>query len=226
LICENAGCKQMPGKSKPNTKADTQCVAEPAARATAKAEAKPAAKTHAMPAIPADEALSILRETRGVSTWTAPDMATSLKISAAEAKQVIAVLEMQGYVNQFKPDEFMTTFAGESTSGSKPPRYARERIEEALAMLRSRIAEINRASSAPFRITEAVAFGDFLSDRTRFQSVEVGIRLEPRKPAAISIVKKGATRQFLRQLRDKVGVVQFRPYEEWMSARSHRNLLR
>jgi len=154
-------------------------------------------------------------------------MAHSLKIGLADAKQVITVLEMQGYVNQFKLDEFTTTFAGESISGSQLPRYTGVRIDEALRTLRTRIAEINRDSGALFRITQAVAFGDFLSERTRFQPVEIGIELEPRKSAAISVIRKGATRQqFLRQLRDKVTVIQFRPYEEWMSARSHRNLLR
>jgi hypothetical protein len=179
-----------------------------------------------LPLIPADEAFSFLRETRGVSTWTARDMADSLKISLPDAKHVIAVLEMQGYVNQFKPDEFMTTFAGESISSSKPPRYTRERIEEALEALRQRIAETNRDSGAPFRVTHAVAFGDFLGDRTRFQTVEIGIQLEPRRPSAISIVKRAATRQqFLRQLREKVPIIQLRPYQDWMGARTHRNLL-
>jgi hypothetical protein len=197
-----------------------------AAKPAVRPGATPATKSHALSSIPADEALSFLRETRGVSTWTAHDMANSLKIGLAEAKQVITVLEMQGYVKQFKPDEFITTFAGESISGSQLPRFTSVRIDEALRTLRTRIAEINRDSGAPFRITQAVAFGDFLSERARFQPVQIGIELEPRKSAAISVVTKGATRQqFLRQLRDKVTVVQFRPYEEWMSARGHRNLL-
>jgi len=214
----------MPRKSKP--KPETPPVAKAAPTGT-RAGTRPASKTAPLPAIPAEAALSFLRETRGLSTWSARDMANPLNISLAEAKQVIAVLKMQGYVNQFKPDEFMTTFAGESISGSKPPRYTRERIERALETLCKRIAQINRDSGAPFRITQAVAFGDFLSDRTRFQPVEIGVELEPRKSAAISIVRKGATRQqFLRQLRDKLAVIQFRPFEPWMTARTHRNLLR
>lgn len=210
-------------------------------RAKRKTESEPIAKSlasrgkvqtkhppkHALPSIPADQALSFLRETRGISTWTARDMANSLRIGGGEAKRAIAVLEMQGYVNPFKSDQFMTTSAGESVSHSQAPRYTRDRIDRALAVLRSRIAEINRDDGAPFRITQAVAFGDFLSERTRFQPVEIGIQLQPRKPAAISIARKGATReQFLKQLRDKAAVVQFRRYQTWMSARSHQNLLR
>jgi hypothetical protein len=38
--------------------------------------------------------------------------------------------------------------------------------------------QINRDASAPFKITAAVAFGDFLiSDRPRVQAADVGIRL-------------------------------------------------
>jgi hypothetical protein len=175
----------------------------------------------------AGEALSFLRETRGLSTWTARDLASSLGIRLAEARRVIAALEMQGYVHRAPSNQWMTTFAGESVSQSRPPRYTRERIEQALTTLSQRIAEINRDSGAPFRITQAIAFGDFLRERVRFQPVEVGIELEPRKPAAISIVPKHQTRQqFLRQLRGKGGVIQFRRYEAWMRARSRRNLLR
>jgi len=143
---------------------------------------KNATKGSSLPSIPAAEALSFLRDTRGVSTWTARDMAESLKVSVAEAKRVIAVMEMQGYVNRFKADEWMTTSAGETVSGSKPPRYTRESIEKALSGLAARMEGTNRDASAPYQITRAVAFGDFFSNRTRLQAAEVGILLEERTP--------------------------------------------
>ena len=74
-------------------------------------------------------------------SWTTRDMAKSLRISAVAAKQIIPVLRLEGYV---KPgdagDEWITTEAGEAVSGSKPPRYKREAIEQALSSLRDRIA--------------------------------------------------------------------------------------
>lgn len=191
-----------------------------------KPEAKTSSKGHGQPSLPAAAALSFLRETRGLSTWTARDMARALKITLAEANQVIAAFEMQGYVNRLHGEEWMTTFAGEIVSASTPPRYTRERIDEALSSLRDRIAETNRDAEASYRITQAVAIGDFPSDRTRSQSAEIGVALEPRKPAAISIVKKRQTEmQFLRQLRGKSALFRFRPYEPWMRARTHRDLL-
>jgi hypothetical protein len=184
--------------------------------------------TGAVPPIPAAEALSFLRETRGVSTWCGSDLARALKISEGAAKQVAAVLELQGYVKRIKGDEWMTTLPGEDVSGSKMPRYTRERVEEALSALRTRIAEINRESSAPFKITEAVAYGDFLSDRPRIQSAEVGIQLLRRKPGGLvadSAVEQSAQQEFLKQLKTKGGVVHIRPFEKWMADRAHRNLL-
>jgi DNA-binding MarR family transcriptional regulator len=105
---------------------------------------KAAAEAHAIASMPAAEALSFLRDTRGVSTWTASDLAESLKIGVADAKHVIAVLELQGYVKRADNDEWMTTLSGEEVSGSKIPRYRRERIERALDELRTRIAGLNR----------------------------------------------------------------------------------
>jgi hypothetical protein len=216
--------------------------------------AKAATKGSSLPSIPAAEALSFLRDTRGASTWTPRDMAEALKIGAAEAKQVIAVMEMQGYVSQFKGDEWMTTFAGETVSGSKPPRYTRERIEKALADLSTRMEEVNRDVTASYTITQAVAYGDFLGDRTRLQAAEVGVLLEERTPpkrivdqAAKSkgresgrakrekltpdveptapTKKRETQKQFLAKLRGKGGILHISQYEDWMTARSHRDLI-
>ncbi|HEY6442547.1 MAG TPA: hypothetical protein VIY66_04330 [Candidatus Acidoferrales bacterium] len=178
-----------------------------------------------VPAIPAEEALSFLRETRGVTTWTVRDMADALKIGVADAKRVIPILELQGYVKPAGANEWMTTLSGEDVSGSKPPRFTRERVAQALDDLRGRIADINRDSKSPYKITEAVAFGDFLSDRPRVQSAEAGIRLERRGTGADDAWSGVQQRDFLRQLHARGGVIQVRPYEPWMRERRHRNLL-
>lgn len=180
----------------------------------------PAKKTE-VPSIPAEAALSFLRGTRGVTTWTARDMADALKIGVADAKRVIPILELQGYVKPAGANEWMTTLSGEDVSGSKPPRFTRERVAQALEDLRRRVAEINRDSKAPYKITKAVAFGDFLSDRPRVQSAEVAISLERRGSGA----DDAGERDFLRQLHTKGGVIQVRPFEPWMRERTHRSLL-
>ena len=49
-----------------------------------------------MPAIPVDEVMSFLRETRSALTWSEKEMADSLNISQAEAGRVIDLLATAG----------------------------------------------------------------------------------------------------------------------------------
>src|SRR5579859_407801 len=122
----------------------------------------------ALPSIPAEAALSFLKDTKGTLTWSLRDLIASLKIGRPEAEQVLAVLQAQGYVQPRAKDQFLTTPAGETVSGAKPPRFTRERIEQALDDLRTRIQQNNKDPRSQFRVTDAVAFGDFLlPDRSR-----------------------------------------------------------
>ena len=57
---------------------------------------------------------------------------------------------------------------------SKPPRFTRESIDKALSDLRERIRGTNNDPNALYKITNAVAFGDFLTDPPQVQSANVG----------------------------------------------------
>jgi hypothetical protein len=176
----------------------------------------------------APAAFSFLKEMRGMATWTVADISKSLKLGASDAKQVLAMLELQGYVKQTGAHEWITTFSGEAVSGSKPPRYTLERVEAALAALQQQIAEINKDSKSPYRISQAMAFGDFLHQRARVQAAEVGIQLDRRVKGnedSRSASERKAEREFLKQLQQKGGGVHVRAFEEWMSKRTHRALL-
>jgi hypothetical protein len=49
----------------------------------------------------------------------------------------MALLAAQGYVQRASgTDEWMTTPAGESVSGAKPPRFTRESVEQAVESLK------------------------------------------------------------------------------------------
>jgi|ERR1700677_4219643 ribosomal protein S25 len=178
--------------------------------------------------VSAAAAFSFLKETKGLLTWTPSDLAKSLKISLAEAKQVLAALEIQGYIKQHGTGEWLTTLAGETVSGAKTPRFTPESIEEALAALRSRIKLVNQDPKAPYKITDAAAFGDFLSAQARAQAADVGIQLVRRKSEGGEHSKKEqmARLAFLKQLRGKTQMLNIVPYQEWMGSRSHRSLLR
>ena len=130
------------------------------------------------PSIPAEAALSFLKDTKGTTTWSVRDLADTLKITLRDAGQVIALLAAQGYVQSASTDEWKTTPSGESVSGAKHPRFKPESVEQAIESLKERIKQVNKDPKAVFRVTDAVAFGDFLlKEHTRVQAAEVGIGL-------------------------------------------------
>jgi hypothetical protein len=183
-----------------------------------------------LPSIPAEAALSFLKDTKGATTWSVRDLTDVLNISRRGAEQVIALLAAQGYVQRASgTDEWMTTPSGETVSGAKPPRYTSESVEQAVESLKERIKQVNQDLKATFRVTDSIAFGDFLfKDRTRVQAADVAIGLTPRgeaggEPGSAPVAR--AERQFLRQLRGRTALLHVRSYADWMSKRSHRKLL-
>ena len=182
----------------------------------------------AKPSLPAAALLSFLKETRGATTWTTHDFAKTLGLTRAAANQAIAILEMQGYAKPSgSKDEWITTPQGESVSDSKFPRYSRTTLKHSLDSFADHLKRVNEDSSAPYRIADAVAFGDFLSDRARVQAADIGIRLASRDSAAAPNSAGEQARQaaFLRQLRGRTPLINLLPYADWMGARTHRNLL-
>lgn len=180
-----------------------------------------------VPLLPAAELLSFLKQTHGI--WTERELSKALNLSSADTKQAMAVLQLQGYVEPAgRSLKWRTTDEGRIVSGAKSPRFTREAIEQALSSLAERIRAINKDPESLYVISEAVAFGDFLSDQARVQAADVGIRLTPRKTNAEesgSAKERKAETEFLKQLRGKTALLHIQTYEDWMSARSHRKLL-
>src|ERR1700693_1296779 len=183
-----------------------------------------------MPSVPAAAVMSFLKDTRGLITWTTRDLAETLDISVSEAAKVIPIMEMQGYVKAAQgAREWFTTPAGQSVSGSRLPHYTPERVQAALAALKERIAAARKDFKSLFKISAAVAFGDFLSERPRVQAPDVGIELVKRKSdagARTSAYEAKARLAFLKQLRGKNTPLNVQLYQEWMSKRTHQKLLR
>ncbi|MGH9621328.1 MAG: hypothetical protein ACRD45_16675 [Bryobacteraceae bacterium] len=174
------------------------------------------------------ELLSFLKEVRGVHPWAEQDLANVLRIGLAQVKQAIAVLQLQGYIEPVgHAGKWRVTEHGEIISEAKPPRFTRQSIEDALAGIRDGIKAANEDQRAPYRIVEAVAFGDFLRDAVRVQAAEVGVRLEPKSVSAPieSAQEHRAELDFLKQLRGKTALLHVIPYEDWMSSRTHQRLL-
>jgi DNA-binding transcriptional MocR family regulator len=192
-----------------------------------RANSEPTTPGRMQPSIPAEAALSFLKDTKGTVTWSVRDLADTLKIGHREGEHIVALLAAQGYV-QPKQREWMTTPAGESVSDAKTPRFSRESVEQAVESLRERIKEVNKDSKAAFKITQAVAFGDFLlKDHPRVQAADMGIGLVQRGKVSDELRSAStakAERQFLRQLRGRTALLHIRTYADWMSKRSHLNL--
>ncbi len=170
--------------------------------------------------------MSFLRQTRSALTWREKEMADSLNIIKTEASRIIEVLEMQGYVKRSSADNsWMTTIDGETVSGSKPPRFDRERVERALADFKDRIAAVNRDRRAAFHVADAVAFGDFLLEVPRVQAAEVGLSLVARAPTDAPDHRASGEHEFLRFLSGKGRLLRLQTYQPWMSKRSHRRLI-
>jgi hypothetical protein len=180
--------------------------------------------------LPAAEVLSFLKDSRGTSTWTEQDLAQTLNLSPAEAKQALAVLQLEGYIEHtYRSSTWRTTEQGELVSGGKAPRFTRENVEQTLIELTDRIRSVNEDESSPFQINKAVAFGDFLTDRARVQAAEVGVELQRRTASAnddhIAATEHAYENAFLRQLRGRSPTIRIQRYAEWMSHRLHRRLL-
>lgn len=176
-----------------------------------------------LPKVPVAAVFSFLKDMRGAVNWSAEDLIRTLKLQKQEAEKILSVLQLQGYVHKSGEEEWLTTAAGESVSGSKPPRFARKAVEDALTKLSERIAEINKDRDSELKICEAVAFGDFLAERPKCQAADVGIELASKRSGAIGDEAQKA--DFLKELGRKKPYLHIGRYEKWMSERTHRGLL-
>ena len=190
---------------------------------------KSKSETQIMPAVPAAAVMSFLKDSRGLVSWTSRDLAETLGIATAEAAKVVSIMEMQGYIKSAQGGrELFTTGEGQTVSGSKLPHFTIERVEKALTALKERIGAVRKDFKALFKISKAVAFGDFLAERARVQAADVGIELVKRKAddaQAHSATENKERLAFLKQLRGKNTPLNVQPYQEWMSKRSHRKLV-
>jgi hypothetical protein len=197
----------------------------PGRKSSKREEPSQATATGTVRELPAAEIMSFLQEIGTSTTWTETDLAKSLKIESPRAKEVLSVLQLQGYIEPAGTSgKWRTTDAGALVSGTKPARYTRESVEAALISLIDRIRAVNDDRGAGFTIDEAVAFGDILSDKPRVQSANVGVRLTPREDEPETVAAKHIA-GFLKELRGKSALLHLQLYEPWMSARSHRKLI-
>ena len=154
-------------------------------------------------------------------TWTADQLVATLNVSELDANEILTVLQAQGYIVKTESGEWSTTASGQAVSGSRQPRLQCHGVDGAVSALFDRIAAINRDSNSEFRVTEAVAYGDFLLGRKNCQAADVGIELMRLRASA----GKGNSNDFLQHLGGKSLFLNIQPHQKWMSDRAHRRLL-
>lgn len=178
-----------------------------------------------LPSVSSAAVFSFLKDARGALTWKVHELQDCLKIAAKNAQEVLAILQMQGYIQQRDDsDEYLTTASGEAVSGSKLPRMKLESVEEALSTIADRIAAINRDSRAKFSIRKVVAFGGFLHKRPQVQAADIGVMLTRQPPISEKENDDEEERTFVKQLQAKNRFIHVQRYQPWMSERTHRKL--
>jgi hypothetical protein len=190
---------------------------------------KPGTTTPSQTTVPAAQVMSFLRDVHSSLTWTEQDFAELMNVSKDQTKAALGMLQLAGYVEPVEKPRWRTTDQGRQIAGGKTPRFTSESMEKALGELQERITLLNSDQSVTYRVTRAVAFGDFLGDRVRVQAAEVGIELQPRASGETdkreSVTSRSQEKALLKRLQGHSTPLRVQQYEPWMSNRSHRDLM-
>jgi hypothetical protein len=183
-----------------------------------------------MPAIAAPALLSFLKQVSAEASWDKKRIAEILRVTAAEAGQIAATLELLGYAESVRgaKNGWRNTQQGNAVAGAKPPRFNRDSVVEALNELRARAEQFNSDAASRFRVTGLAAFGDFLDKHDKAQAADVGVALEPVQAGELA---PGAAMEHKREedvlghLRARSPLMHLYLMEDWMRRRSHLELL-
>jgi hypothetical protein len=95
------------------------------------------------------------------------DLTACLQIGMQQAKEVISVLQLEGYIEPAgTTTKWRTTDAGRTVSGAKTDRFTGQ-CEAALNALHDRIHAMKADPNATHSLSKAVAFGDSLRELPR-----------------------------------------------------------
>jgi hypothetical protein len=130
----------------------------------------PNAEAHGMTAA---ELLSFLREAGGIRTWMETNLANALNVGLSQAREAIAVLQLQGYIEPVgNTSKWRVSDEGDFVSRTKPPRFTPKSVHDTVARFRDRIKAVTEDPDSAYKIVDAVAFGDFLGDAARVRCAQ------------------------------------------------------
>jgi hypothetical protein len=132
---------------------------------------------------PARYVRALLRRLR-LDSWTIKEVARLLKISEGQARRLVYVLRVLGYVEvvpEQRPGTWRNTMAGNAlANASAAPPMSRAEASRQLQQFLERVALVNADESLPHRVGKVVIFGSYLSDQQRIGDIDVAIRLDCR----------------------------------------------
>jgi len=165
---------------------------------------------------PAKDIRKLLREIRHLQVSSAY-VRDVLACSTDQAKQVVGLLEREGYLSRAGRDEgydlYETTLKGNQLAGANLRPISRATAEKTLQAFMQRVGAVNSNPDYLETITGVIVFGSFLSPSEELGDVDVGIELE-REPTGDEVFMQLAeARRRLAQERGR----RFRNLTEWVT---------
>jgi hypothetical protein len=127
---------------------------------------------------PAPETVLLFLKHAALETeWASADLADTLGIEGAIAKQIVENLALIGYIEAVPAsgDRWRNTASGNSVSGVRPPRLRRETAEDLLSDIGDRAAAFNLESERPVHVAKIVAFGAINQRHERIQDIDLAV---------------------------------------------------
>lgn len=159
-----------------------------------------------LPSLPPEAVLAFLKQASVEPAFDAAYVARSLKISIAEARQLVAMLLAAGYMEDHGKGRYRTTESGDTAAGAKPPRQRRGTVDKALGALVDRIRESDG-------VQRAIVFGQYLTDHDLIQAADVGI--------ALATSDERQRRAQLKTLRARSPALNLHEFAPWMEHIRH-----
>ena len=165
---------------------------------------------------PAKDIRKLLREIRHLQVSSAY-VRDVLRCPMDEAKQVVKVLEREGYLSRTTQHEnhdlYGTTLKGNQLAGANLRPISRATAEKTLQAFMQRVGAVNSNPHYLETITGVIVFGSFLSPTEELGDVDVGIELERKPVRDQTFMHLAEARRKLAQERGR----RFRNLTEWVT---------
>ena len=191
---------------------------------------------------------NFLKQSGELPDWDEKFLAASLGAGASDAAQVLAAMQMAGYIEPAGRKKWRNTKEGNAMAGvSQAKPIKRATAEQKLEEFMQRVAEVKRDTHYLFKVERAVLFGSFLRDEPMVKDLDIAVKLAPKEKRkdkherlmnerAAEAVKSGkkfsswqeqqrwGEQEVLNFLKSKARSVTLYEFGDWVLAQPHRDL--